>query len=614
MALKILEYWKVWVLVIMVLASLAALTLKPGPGKGVEIAFISAGSPATGILKQGDIITNVNGADVKDVNDWFAQTANLKGSATFIANGDELTVNVNDTLGLDVLDVQKLNLDFGLDLRGGTRVILKPKTNVTPEIVENIKETLKTRANLYGLKEITFKTITDLQKNSYIQIEASGVGSDIVTNLLATTGKFEGKVSRTAFLGNGTNDFQLGDKKYPVKDSPGAGIELNGQALNPGDNFELDGVKFQYVNKTAGSAYLLASVYQGKDIELVYSDPQRSGVVAAGAVDPRTGTSTSGYRFYFGVLVSTEGANRFAKVTQGVPAVPDISGESYLQGADIFIYLDSKLVTTLRIGADLGGKPQTNPQISGGRPTRKEASEEKLQLQTLLRSGAIATGLDIVSTDVISPTLGSNFVSSALYTGIFSGLAVFLVVFLRYRKPKVALPMFFVSLSEVLLILGIAAVNDGKIWIGILFVNIMIIVAALWKKKEVDIFTVLGALTIPLLGAGLSWTIDLPAIGGIIAALGTGIDHQVIILDETLSGEQRKIYGLKEKIKVAFFIVFGAAGVMVAAMLPLIFLVAEFVKGFAITSIIGVWVGISITRPAYAKIIEGLSKEHGFEQ
>jgi len=133
----------------------------------------------------------------------------------------------------------------------------------------------------------------------------------------------------------------------------------------------------------------------------------------------------------------------------------------------------------------------------------------------------------------------------------------------------------------------------------------------LMKKQEMDIFSVLGALTIPLLGAGLSWTIDLPAIAGIIAAIGTGIDHQIIILDETLTGHARRIYGLKDKIKTAFFIIFGAAGTMVAAMLPLIFLVAEFVKGFAITTIIGVWIGISVTRPAYARIIESLSKEKG---
>lgn len=601
MALKFLEYWKVWILAIMVVASLAAVGLKAGPSKGVEIGFISEDSPAKNILSQGMVITSLNGIQIANLNDWFRETAGLKGAVEITANGDEYKITVNDTLGLDVLDIQKINLDLGLDLRGGTRVILKPKENVSAEVVENIKQTLQTRANLYGLKEIKFKTLTDLSKDSFIQVEASGVGSDTVKNLLASTGKFQAKVTKPVYFFNTTTEIQLGQKKYPVKQVNALSVEIDGKTLNPGDKFELEKINFQYLNRTSQAAFFLADVYEGKDIELVYSDPQRSGVIPVGE---------NSYRFYFGVLVSQEGAERFAKVTSGIPSVPDRSGESYLQGSDILIYVDDNLVSSLRIGSELGGKPYTNPQISGGRETRKEALEEKLQLQTFLRSGSIPTGLDIVSIDIISPTLGSGFIFSALYIGLFSGIAVLLVVFARYRKPKVALPMFFISISEILLIVGVAAINDSRIWLPVLGLNMTILMLAWWKKKDVDIFSFLGALTIPLLGAGLSWTIDLPAIGGIIAAIGTGINHQIIIADETIKGSERKLYTMKEKIKAAFTIIFGSAALMVSAMLPLIFLVAEFVKGFAITTIIGVWIGVSLTRPAYAKIVEATQKEN----
>ncbi len=598
--MEFLSHWKVWVLVLMVLASVTAIGLKTGPRSGVEVAFVSESSPAKNLLAQGMVITELNGVPIKNINDWFAETANLKGEATIVANGEEHLIKVNGTLGLDVLDVQNLNLDFGLDLRGGTRVILKPKTNVSADVVENIKQVLQTRANLYGLKEIKFKTTTDRAQNSYIQIEASGVGSDIVKNLLASTGKFEAKVTKPVYLLNGTSVLQLGEKKYTVTQSGEFGLAVDGKPINPGDFFDLEDIKFQYLNKTAGEALYLANVYEGKDIELVHSDPQRSGVLQSGS---------NSWRFYFGVLISRHGAEKFAKVTSGIASTPVSGGESFLQDSEILVYLDDKLVTSLRIGSELGGKASTDVQITGGRPVRKEALEEKLQLQTILRSGSIPTGLDVVSTDIISPTLGSGFIRSSAYVGLLAGIAVFFVVFIRYRKPKVALPMFFVALSEVLIVLGVAAINDSRIWLGILLFNILFVLVAVWKKQEIDIFSVLGALTIPLLGAGLSWTIDLPAIAGIVAAIGTGIDHQIIILDETLHGEARRIYSLKDKIKTAFFIIFGAAGTMVAAMLPLIFLVAEFVKGFAITSIIGVWIGISITRPAYARIVEHMSSK-----
>ena len=105
-----------------------------------------------------------------------------------------------------------------------------------------------------------------------------------------------------------------------------------------------------------------------------------------------------------------------------------------------------------------------------------------------------------------------------------------------------------------------------------------------------------------------SWTIDLPAIGGIIAAIGTGIDHQIIIADETLKGRKREEGDIRRKIKTAMFIIFGAAATIIAAMFPLVFLGVGLVRGFAITTIVGVLVGFLITRPAYAKIIESVAK------
>ncbi|NOX71628.1 MAG: hypothetical protein GXO64_02925 [Candidatus Micrarchaeota archaeon] len=166
--------------------------------------------------------------------------------------------------------------------------------------------------------------------------------------------------------------------------------------------------------------------------------------------------------------------------------------------------------------------------------------------------------------------------------------------------------MVLISLSEVAILLGISATNDTGIWTGALVINMAIIGFAWWKKQEIDTFTLIGAALIPMLGM-LSWTIDLPAIGGIIAAIGTGIDDMIIIGDETLHGGKRKekiILGMKEKIKRAFFIIFGSAATTIAAMVPLMSIGVGLIRSFAITTIIGVLVGVLITRPAYAKIIE----------
>ena len=345
----------------------------------------------------------------------------------------------------------------------------------------------------------------------------------------------------------------------------------------------------------------MATVYEGEDIELVYSDPQRSGIAPAGR---------NAYTFFFGVLVSQKGAQRFADVTTAIPSYIDFqTGEEYLD-SKIYLYLDGELVSELRIAADLGGKVYTTPQITGTRATREEAIKEKLNLQIILRSGALPVKLETVSFGVISPTLGSGFFAAAVQAGLVAAGVVAIIVFVRYRRIKIAIPMVFIALSEVVIILGIAATGDFFIWAGVLIVNTFIVVMSWTKKYEVDIYAWVGAILIPIIGM-LSWTIDLPAIGGIIAAMGTGIDHQIIIADEAVTGKKREeeILTLRESIKRAFFIIFGAAATTIAAMIPLMSIGVGLVRGFAITTMIGVLVGVLITRPAYARIVEALIKK-----
>ena len=106
----------------------------------------------------------------------------------------------------------------------------------------------------------------------------------------------------------------------------------------------------------------------------------------------------------------------------------------------------------------------------------------------------------------------------------------------------------------------------------------------------------------------INWTIDLAAIAGIIAAIGTGIDAQIIILDQSLRKE-RVIITLKERVERAFFIIFGAGGTTIAAMLPLMTIGFGLLRGFAITTIIGVLAGILIARPAFGVIVRSMIKE-----
>ena len=102
---------------------------------------------------------------------------------------------------------------------------------------------------------------------------------------------------------------------------------------------------------------------------------------------------------------------------------------------------------------------------------------------------------------------------------------------------------------------------------------------------------------------GLLGTIDLAAVAGMIAVVGTGVDAQIIITDELLrhTGESGSA---KSALNAAFYIVLRDALLLIVVMLPLFFSTSLVsVVGFAESTIIGAILGFLITRPAYGAII-----------
>ena len=105
----------------------------------------------------------------------------------------------------------------------------------------------------------------------------------------------------------------------------------------------------------------------------------------------------------------------------------------------------------------------------------------------------------------------------------------------------------------------------------------------------------------------VGWNLDLASLAGIIIMVGTGVDHLIIITDESLKGKY--IYDWKEKIKRAMFIVMAAYFTTLVGMIPLWFAGAGLLKGFAFTTIVGISFGVLVARPAYAATIEVLLRD-----
>ncbi len=404
-----------------------------------------------------------------------------------------------------MVNAPKTNIRKGLDLQGGTRVLLQPAEELFNEDLDTLISMMAQRLNVYGLSDLIIRDASDLSGNQYILVEIAGATEEEIRTLVSSQGKFEAVIAnQTVFIG-------------------------------------------------------------GKDIKFVCRSADCAGI------DPQYGCQVSGAentcRFRFSITITPEAAQRQADITSLVPLAVD---DTRYLSAPLELYLDDVKVDELSIGSDLQGSPTTEIMISGSGNglSRQEAvlnaMENMKNLQTVLYTGALPVKLNVVKIDSISPLLGESFLMNAMLAGAVALFAVMISVFLFYRRLVIALPMVVISAAEIIIMFGFAAL--------------------------------------------IGWNIDLAAVAGIIVAFGTGVNDQIIIADESVRG-QRTSMGWKERFKNAFSIIFGAYATIFVAMLPLLFAGAGLLKGFAITTLIGATVGVLVTRPAYAKIVEVLSKE-----
>ncbi|GAB7094403.1 preprotein translocase subunit SecD [Halolamina litorea] len=182
-----------------------------------------------------------------------------------------------------------------------------------------------------------------------------------------------------------------------------------------------------------------------------------------------------------------------------------------------------------------------------------------------LRAGALPAELDLDSNSMlyVAPSQSDRFKTNSLLAGVAAVLAVSGVVFARYRRVEVAGPMIVTALSEVVVLMGAAA--------------------------------------------ALGYPVDLSVIAGFIAAIGTGVDDLIIIADEVMSeGEVSSQRVFQSRFRKAFWVIGAAAATTIVALSPLAVLSLGQLSGFAIFTILGVLVGVLVTRPAYGDILRSL--------
>jgi preprotein translocase subunit SecD len=314
---------------------------------------------------------------------------------------------------------------------------------------------------------------------------------------------------------------------------------------------ELAGVSMSEAQQVVGK--------QGKfEIRVVTTGNQSEHVVFGNSItsvgNPTQEPPGSG-KWGVSFTMSEDGAKALqaAAIQYGAVSDPD--------NHELQMLLDGKVIYSAPLSKELAGNLQTEVvrQLFASTGTGTTGQQAAQNLEIHLRNGALPVDVTVAGSGSVSATLGEHFKLMCILAGLLALLTVGLVVYYRYREPAIVLPMVCINASEIIILLGIS------------------------------VFTI---------------QLDLATIAGLIAVLGTGIDQLIIITDEILhEGKVPSPNVYQKRLSRALTIIVASAATVVIAMLPLALMDLSSLRGFAIITILGVLIGVTITRPAYGRII-----------
>lgn len=476
------------------------------------------------------------------------------------------------------------NLQYGLDLSGGTRIrgVLVGMTAEDVDIGTTQPDNLeRDLADELGVDGIDVEVRTRSEQTADIEL-------------------FSGNISQTQFVqALDTVDVEATEddvRDGTTSETRNAAVDTLSERI---DRTGLGGSSVTTVSSATGGHFIVVEV-PGEDretVEELIGNPGRVQIIAGYPVQGENGTELETEEILTREDFTSISPAQRADEQNPLPNVPvsltDEAGQEYatlMQEAGftgegigqcefnasvddgpveeewcLYTVVDDEYVYGASMSSNLAqtinsGDFTTNPSFV----LQTGEFEEAQQLEINLRAGALPTNLSIESSSFISPSLAQLFKPLALLTGMAAWITVAFVVYVWYRDVRVAVPMFLTATSEVFLLLGFAA--------------------------------------------SFGMALDLSHIAGLIAVIGTGVDDLIIMADEILQREQRVETGrvFQSRFRKAFWIIGMAAATTIIAMSPLAILSLGDLQGFAIITIVGVLIGVGITRPAYGDVLRQL--------
>ena len=439
------------------------------------------------------------------------------------------------------------NLQFGLDLQGGAWLQLEFRAEVIgftadrplDEFVTDLSKKLDTEVQVIDENHLEVRKYYTQEDLTPLVESAGGKVTSYQQGVSRATADVVKRILENKINTLGTKDAKVNTLTGLNNVARYIRVELAGVDMNQAQAIVGKQGKFEIRIQTTGNQ--TEHVLYGDSITSVQNPSQAP-----------PGSNTWGVGF----TLNEAGASAFraAAIQYGATIDPE---NHHLQ-----MLLDNRTVYSAPLSKDLAGKVQTENirQLFASTGQGKYGMQQATNLEIHLRSGALPVDVNVAGSGSVSATLGEHFKQMSLLAGILALITVGFVIYYRYREPSIVLPMVMINASEIIILLG--------------FISL------------------------------IRFQMDLPTIAGLIAVLGTGIDQLVIITDEILhEGKVPSPNLYLKRLARALGIIVVAASTTIIAMLPLAVMDLSTLKGFAIITIMGVLVGVLVTRPAYGRII-----------
>ena len=310
-----------------------------------------------------------------------------------------------------------------------------------------------------------------------------------------------------------------------------------------------EGGSYRLIVELAGISDINQAVAQiGRTAKLDFRE-----VVLSGSSTIATTTGLTGAYLKSAQLVFDSTTNNpqisIAFNDEGATMFADITGRNV--GKPLIIFIDDAPIS----------QPTVNERIEGGQAVitfgRGATLQEVTSLASLLNAGALPAPVNLLSQQTISATLGIDSLHRAIYAGLVGTLAVILFMALYYR--------YF----------GLFAIMALLIYI--------VLTLAVFKLVPI--------------------TMTLSGIAGFILSIGMAVDANILIFERTkeeLARGLSRIQAIEEGFRRAWPSIRDSNIATIISSLILYYYTSSFVRGFALTLLLGVLMSmfsaITVTR------------------